>query len=65
MQYSLVGSGLLYEAVFDGYNRNRWVLGLGANMQFDSGWKFNFEFQGTDSGSGTSHGLQLNLEKNY
>ena len=66
MQYAALGSGPIYDAVFDGYDRNRWVLGLGANMQFDTGWRFNFELQGTgSSGSGNSHGVQMNLEKNF
>ncbi len=66
MQYALVGSGTIYEGVFSGYDRNRWVYGIGANMGFDNGWKFMFEFQGSgNSGSGNSHGVQLNLEKTY
>lgn len=66
LQYAALGSSPIYEAVFDGYDRNRWVLGLGANMDFDNGWRFMFEFQGSgSSGSGSSHGLQLNLEKSY
>jgi large repetitive protein len=66
IQYAAVGSGVIYNAVFDGYNRNRWVLGLGANMEFESGWRIMFEFQGTgNSGSGNSQGFQFNLEKNY
>ena len=66
MQYAALSSGPIYDAVFDGYDRNRWVFGLGANMQFDTGWKFNFELQSTgSSGSGNSHGVQMNLEKNF
>ena len=66
MQYAALGASPIYEAVFDGYDRNRWVFGLGANMQFDTGWRFNFELQSTgSSGSGNSHGLQMNLEKNF
>lgn len=66
MQYALVGTGQIYDAVFEGYDRNRWVFGVGANMEFNNGWRFMIEFQGTgNTGSGSSHGLQLNLEKSY
>ena len=66
LQYPLVGSGLIYNATFTGYDRNRWVFGLGANMDFDNGWRFMFEYQDSgNSGSGDNHGVQLNLEKSY
>jgi len=66
LQYASLGTSPIYQAVFDGYNRNRWVFGIGANMQFDNGWRFMFELQGTgNSGSGNSQGLQINLEKNF
>ncbi|MGH8105928.1 MAG: autotransporter outer membrane beta-barrel domain-containing protein, partial [Arenimonas sp.] len=65
MQYASFPSSPFYEAVFDGYNRNRWLFGLGASMDFNSDWKFVFELQSTGSSSGNSNGVQVNLEKSF
>ncbi len=56
--------GPFYRADLQGFNRNRFTIGLGALFSTDDDWSFRIEYRGQLGGE-TDNGLLLNVEKKY
>ena len=57
--------GPTYRTDVTGFDRNRFVIGLGALFNTDSDWTFRIEYRGQVGGDDSDHGLLLNVEKKY
>ncbi|TXH70606.1 MAG: autotransporter domain-containing protein [Lysobacteraceae bacterium] len=65
MQYADLPGGLLYRAQLQGFDRNRFVFGLGALFMTDYDLSFRIEYRGQVGGEEQDRGLLLNIEKKY
>ncbi len=57
--------GQTYRTDVTGFDRNRFVIGLGALFNTDTDWSFRIEYRGQVGGEDSDHGLLLNVEKKY
>jgi large repetitive protein len=57
--------GPTYRTDITGFDRNRFVIGLGALFNTDTDWTFRIEYRGQVGGDDRDHGLLLNVEKKY
>ena len=54
-----------YRADVTGYERNRFVFGLGALFRTETDWTFRLEYRGLIDGEDRDNGFLLNVEKQY
>ena len=59
------GLGPFYRADVTGYDRNRFVFGLGALMRTDTDWTFRLEYRGLIDSEDRDNGFLINVEKQY
>ncbi len=66
MRYADLISGPVYGTDVAGFDRSRWMLGLGANFVFDSDFSIRVEYRGVFGSSGDrDNALQLIFQKSY
>ncbi|HEX5693267.1 MAG TPA: autotransporter outer membrane beta-barrel domain-containing protein, partial [Arenimonas sp.] len=66
MRYADLPGGPTYGVLATDFDNNRFVLGLGALFDFDSGWGLGFEYNGqVTPGDGTDSGLSLQVQKQF
>ncbi len=57
--------GQTYRTDVTGFDRNRFVLGLGGLFTMDSGWSFRIEYRGQVGGDDRDQSLQISVDKKY
>lgn len=66
MRYADLISGPVYGADVAGFDRSRWMLGLGANFAVDGAYSIRVEYRGVFGSSGDrDNALQLIFQKSY
>ena len=59
------GLGPFYRTDVPGYDRNRFVFGLGALFRTEKEWTFRLEYRGLIDGDDRDNGFLINVEKQY
>ncbi|HEY1036746.1 MAG TPA: putative Ig domain-containing protein, partial [Pseudoxanthomonas sp.] len=57
------GLGPIYRAGLTGFDRNRFMLGMGLLLRVDEGWSTRIEYRGLQGGNSRDHGVNLSVEK--
>jgi outer membrane autotransporter protein len=64
VRYADLANGPFYTLTPSGFDRNRFVLGLGATLDSDGGWSTHVEYQAQVGGQ-RDEGVQVNLRKAF
>ncbi len=66
VRYADLLGGPRYGLVATDFDRNRFMLGLGALFDLDSGWGWRLEYNGqVGSGDSSDHGVSVNVQKQF
>lgn len=66
MNYADIFSGPTYRALIDGLDRDRFIVGVGANIQTTQDFALRIEYRGMLGSEGdTDHGVLLNVGKQF
>jgi outer membrane autotransporter protein len=64
VRYADLVNGPFYTLSPSGFDRNRFMLGLGATFDSNGGWSTHVEYQ-TQTGGQRDEGVQLNVQKAF
>jgi uncharacterized protein YhjY with autotransporter beta-barrel domain len=66
VRYADLLGGPRYGLLATDFDRNRFVLGLGALFDLDNGWGWRLEYSGqVGSGDSSDHGVSVNVQKQF
>ncbi|WP_162782219.1 putative Ig domain-containing protein [Arenimonas caeni] len=65
MGYADLPGGPTYGVAASRFDRNRFVAGLGALFDTDSGWNWRLEYRGQLGGDSEDHGVLVNVQKQF
>ncbi|GAB2664454.1 putative Ig domain-containing protein [Arenimonas aestuarii] len=63
--YADLPGGPVYGVAASRFDRNRFVAGLGAMFDTNTGWNWRVEYRGQLGGDGEDHGVQVNVQKQF
>jgi len=65
IRYADLLGGPVYGLSSTGFDNNRFMVGLGALFDLNSGWGWRLEYQGQVTGDGTDNGVSVNVQKQF
>jgi outer membrane autotransporter protein len=65
LRYADWAAGPGYRARLQGFERNRWEIGLGALFENRAEWAFTFGYRGLLDDSGSDHGLMFDIQREF
>ncbi len=65
LRYADWTAGPGYRARLQGFERNRWEIGLGALFENRADWAFTFGYRGLLDDSGSDHGLMFDVQHEF
>jgi uncharacterized protein YhjY with autotransporter beta-barrel domain len=65
IRYADLLGGPVYGLSSTGLDNNRFMVGLGALFDLDSGWGWRLEYRGQVTGDGTDNGVSMNVQKQF
>ena len=65
IRYADLLGGPVYGLSTTGLENNRFMVGLGALFDLDSGWGWRLEYRGQVTGDGTDNGVSMNVQKQF